>query len=321
MLTNKNNSTSWTNDFSLANRLKCISNYLSSGSRKVFKNISNDFEQSSFNVLTLISLKGPLSIKQISYYLKVTHPAIIQIVKKLIKKKFVVKYDSLEDKRKTIVSLTDDGKKAYESIKGIANKIEQSYQDIINEVDPKFLVTLSLIEDELESKGILERVSEKSKEEQIKRVEIVRYQSEYKNIFKEINLEWLNKYFEVEEEDTRALEDPESYYIKNGGEIFFAIMDNNVAGTCAVKKINRKLFELSKMAVSELYQGKQIGKKLALTAIGFAYEKGAHKINLETSPKLKAAINLYKKLGFEILPEMYPTNYKRTLFEMELKLR
>jgi ribosomal protein S18 acetylase RimI-like enzyme len=98
-------------------------------------------------------------------------------------------------------------------------------------------------------------------------------------------------------------------------------MDNNVAGTCAVKKINRKLFELSKMAVSELYQGKQIGKKLALTAIGFAYEKGAHKINLETSPKLKAAINLYKKLGFEILPEMYPTNYKRTLFEMELKLR
>jgi DNA-binding MarR family transcriptional regulator/N-acetylglutamate synthase-like GNAT family acetyltransferase len=302
MLTNKNNLTSWTNDSSLANRLKSISNYLSSGSRKVFKNISNDFEQSSFNVLTLISLKGPLSIKQISYYLKVTHPAIIQIVKKLIKKKFVVKYDSLEDKRKTIVSVTDDGKKAYESIKGIANKIEQSYQDIINEVDPKFLVTLSLIEDELESKGILERVSEKSKEEQI-------------------NLEWLNKYFEVEEEDTRALEDPESYYIKNGGEIFFAIMDNNVAGTCAVKKINRKLFELSKMAVSELYQGKQIGKKLALTAIGFAYEKGAHKINLETSPKLKAAINLYKKLGFEILPEMYPTNYKRTLFEMELKLR
>jgi len=75
------------------------------------------------------------------------------------------------------------------------------------------------------------------------------------------------------------------------------------------------------MAVSEEFQGMQIGKKLALTAIGYAYEKGANRIVLETSPKLKAAINLYENLGFQLIEKTAPSKYKRTLFKMELKLK
>jgi DNA-binding MarR family transcriptional regulator/GNAT superfamily N-acetyltransferase len=320
MLTN-NNSILDLENFALANRLKKISNSLSSGSRKIFNDISVGIEHSSFNLLSLISTNGPISIKQISSYLSITHPAAVQIVNKLIRGKFVEKYDLPTDKRRTIVKLTDKGEKAFRSIKNVAEKIDFSLRELIDEVDPKFFLTLSLIEDKLESRSIFQRVNEKVKDEQIKNIKIVRYNSEYKDIFKELNLEWLNKYFEVEEEDWKALENPESYYIKNGGEIFFAIIDEKIAGTCAVKKINGKHFELSKMAVSELYQGRQIGKKLALTAIGFAYEKGAHKIVLNTSPKLKTAISLYKKLGFEILSETFPTKYKRDLFKMELNLK
>ncbi len=321
MLTNNNNIPSEIDEFGIAKRLKRLSNNLFADSKKIFSSVSTNFEQNTYTVLSILNLQDSLSIKEISSYLKVTHPATVQIVNKLIKGKFVEKFDLPSDKRVTIVKLTVKGKKAYDSLRTVAEKIDLSYKEIIDEIEPKFLTMLSLIEEKIKSKSIFERVSEKVKEEQITDIKIIRYHNEYKEIFKELNLEWLNKYFEVEDEDRKALNDPETYYIKNGGEIFFAMLDNKISGTCAIKKISNRIFELSKMAVPEIHQGKQIGKKLALTAIGFAYEKGAEKMILETSPKLTAAISLYKKLGFEILADLSPTNYKRTLFKMELKLK
>jgi DNA-binding MarR family transcriptional regulator/N-acetylglutamate synthase-like GNAT family acetyltransferase len=308
-------------NFNLANRLKILSQTLLTESKKIFNQTLENFDQSSFNIFLLLIQKESLSIKQISSYLKITHPAAVQLVNKLIQKKFVEKYDSPEDKRVTIVRLTTKGKKAYESLKSVADKIDTSYKEIINEVDPKFFITLSLIEERIKSKSIFERVSEKVKNEQIKSIKIVKYHDEYRHKFKEMNLDWLNKYFEVEDEDLKALENPDTYYIKSGGEIFFALINDEICGTCAIKKISNGIYELSKMAVPEIYQGKQIGKKLALTAIGFAYEKGAEKIILETSPKLTAAINLYKNLGFEIVHEQIKSNYRRALFRMQLKLK
>ncbi|MFZ2325238.1 MAG: bifunctional helix-turn-helix transcriptional regulator/GNAT family N-acetyltransferase [Ignavibacteriaceae bacterium] len=321
MITNNTNDIMDENHFELASKLKRLSNILFSESKKIYQNISNDFEQSSYNILSLLFQKNSLSIKTIAAQLKVTHPAAVQIVNKLIKKQLVEKFDSPDDKRITIVKITDRGRKLYISLLSIAEKIDLSYKEIINEVDPKFLLTLSLIEEKIKLKSIAERVGEKVKDEQIKNIKIVRYHREYQNKFKELNLEWLNKYFEVEDEDKKALDDPKNYYIKNNGEIFFALDGNEIAGTCAIKKISKGIFELSKMAVAEKHQGKQLGKKLALTAIGYAYEKGAEKVVLDTSPVLTSAINLYKKLGFEILEANTHGNYKRSLFKMELKLK
>lgn len=320
MITNNNLADNFS-EINLAERLKKLSELCLSDSKRIFRKSLANYEQRSYSILLMLSKEGPQSIKKISFILNVTHPAIVQIVNKLIKRKLVEKYDSPEDKRITLIKITSIGKNVLDQLRSTADKINQSYIDLINEVDPKFLITLSLLEEKIKSKSILSRFNEKLKNEQIKSVKIIKYNSEHKNKFKELNLEWLEKYFEVEEEDIKALNNPEEYYIKKGGEIFFALLDNDICGTCAVKKLSADIFELSKMAVTENYQGKQIGKKLALTAIGYAYEKGAKKIVLETSPKLVSAINLYKKLGFEILNEMNGTNYKRTLFKMELELK
>jgi ribosomal protein S18 acetylase RimI-like enzyme/DNA-binding MarR family transcriptional regulator len=308
-------------ELDLAIKFKRISILLSRDSKRAFNYISTDFDSDLFPVLHTLSLNNELSVKKLSEILNISHPAIVQKVNKLIKKKLVETYDYPADKRITIVKINDNGKKLYETFIMIAEKINAAYKQIITEVDPKFLLTLNTLEEKIKSKSIFDRVIDLIKDEQIKKIKVVRYHNEHKETFKQLNLEWLNKYFEVEDEDLKALNDPESYYVKNGGEIFFAIIDENIAGTCAIKKTDKKIFELSKMAVSEKYQGNQVGKKLALTAIGYAYEKGAERIFLETSPKLKAAINLYKKLGFEIVSENFPTHYKRELFRMELKLK
>ena len=68
-------------------------------------------------------------------------------------------------------------------------------------------------------------------------------------------------------------------------------------------------------------QGRQIGKKIALTAIGYAVEKGASKLRLYTSSKLTAAQNLYRVLGFTEVKGKPNDRYKRKLILMELDLK
>jgi GNAT superfamily N-acetyltransferase len=114
---------------------------------------------------------------------------------------------------------------------------------------------------------------------------------------------------------------PEKEIIDKGGEVFFALLDNEVVGTCAVIKVDRKSYELTKMAVTKKSQGKQVGKKLGLTVIGFAVSKRAKRIVLDTNHKLIAEIQLYHKLGFVTIPFEYNSKYKRELIRMELILR
>jgi ribosomal protein S18 acetylase RimI-like enzyme len=152
-------------------------------------------------------------------------------------------------------------------------------------------------------------------------VKIISYQKKYKNDFRKLNIEWLEKYFTVEPTDKKIIDSPEEEIINKGGEVFFALLNNEVIGTCAVIKVDRKTYELTKMAVTEKAQGKQVGNKLGLTVIGFAVSKRAKKLVLDTNHKLTVAIHLYRKLGFVTIPYEYDNKYKRELLRMELNLR
>lgn len=155
-----------------------------------------------------------------------------------------------------------------------------------------------------------------------KSIKIIDYSPKLKKYFKDLNLEWLNKYFEVEKMDELILNNPEKYIINKGGFILFAKSEEKVCGTVAVKRNSDVEFEMTKMAVAEKYQGIKIGKKLAKEAIRKAISLGATKIVLETSLKLENAVKLYKKLGFtEVNYETNTkTHYERPTIKMELKL-
>lgn len=308
-------------EFAIPSRLKRIAQKIANDSLEIYKQERIDFEPGWFNLVSLLHQRGELSVKEAANQLGVSHPAIIQTISKLKAKNYVKTLSSSEDSRVTLVRLTELGNNSYQLFKSAAQKIEISIKELIDEIDPNFMLHLNQIEEKLISKSVLARVLEKNKSEQIKNVKVIKYTKEYHNEFYKLNADWLNKYFEIEEEDEKVLTDPARYFIKSGGEIFFALVNGKVAGTCGVNKIDKKIFELSKMAVAEEYQGRQVGKKLALTAIGYAYEKGASRIVLETSPKLKTAINLYENLGFKIIEESTLSKYKRTLFKMELKLK
>lgn len=116
--------------------------------------------------------------------------------------------------------------------------------------------------------------------------------------FRDLNLEWIEKYFEVEEYDKKVLESCEENIISKGGFIFFAKSNNNILGTFALIKKSQNCLELNKMAVKKIYRGKGIGNIMIQYAINFAKKNDWKKIILYSNTILKNSIYLYRKYGF-----------------------
>ncbi|SRR5690606_19024826 len=304
----------------LGSRLKRLSDQLMYDVHKIYKQQHSDFEPRWFALTYLLYENGEMPVLDIAAALKISHPAIVQFVNQMNKKKLVVTEKDVKDKRKTIVRLSEEGRKIFESIKPVLPEIESAVKEIISETKYDVLHVIDKIEKSLAEQNLFERVNNRVKNKLMEKVEVIEYNSGHKDHFKSLNIEWLKKYFYVEPEDEKILSDPEKYIINPGGMIFFARINNEIVGTCAVIKIDDKTFELAKMAVTEKARGKQIGKKLALVVIGYAISKGAKYVELETAHKLTAAVNLYEKLGFVHVPFNSESKYQRSTFKMRLEL-
>lgn len=149
-------------------------------------------------------------------------------------------------------------------------------------------------------------------------IEIIDFEPKYRDDFKNLNVEWLEKYFEVEPYDKEVLSNPEKYILEKGGKILFAKLEDKIIGTVALMPKNSS-FELTKMAVTDKIQSKGIGSLLMQKCIDEARNLGLKEIFLFSNTKLDKAINLYKKVGF--LEEQFDSSdYKRANIYMTLKL-
>ena len=149
-------------------------------------------------------------------------------------------------------------------------------------------------------------------------LKIVPFTVDYKSAFEHLNREWIEEFFEMEEEDLKTLQNPESYVIKQGGEIFFAVLDGDVVGTAAMIKTSQGIYELAKMAVAKNFQGLGIGKKLIKRCIDFSKEREATEIFLITNDSLKPALSLYLSFGFVLNDQNDDNRYERGNTKMNL---
>lgn len=148
-------------------------------------------------------------------------------------------------------------------------------------------------------------------------IKIFDCQPEHYESFKNLNYEWIEKYFVIEAMDRKTLENPEEYILKPGGAILMAEYEGDVVGTCALIKISQGVYELAKMAVTDRAKGKQIGYLLGEAILKRAGELQARKVFLVSNRTLSPALNLYKKLGFVEVP-IESTEYQRADIKMEI---
>jgi ribosomal protein S18 acetylase RimI-like enzyme len=151
-------------------------------------------------------------------------------------------------------------------------------------------------------------------------MEIISFDRRYAEDFRQLNIEWLEKYFWVEPHDEEVLGKPEKYIIEPGGNIFFVREDDKILGTVALMKIDEGIFELTKMAVAPAAQGKNIGQKLMQHTLDFAKSRGWEKLVIYSNRKLENAIHIYKKFGFREIPIEENNPYARGDIKMELPL-
>ncbi|NJM78559.1 MAG: GNAT family N-acetyltransferase [Flavobacterium sp.] len=150
-------------------------------------------------------------------------------------------------------------------------------------------------------------------------VEIITYNPNYKTNFIALNKAWLEEYFVVEPHDNEVFDNIETIVLQPGGEIFFCLINGEVAGTVAMQKVDATTFELAKLAVDKKFQGQKLSNRLMEACIAFAKAKKATQIMLLSNRRLETALNLYLKYGFIEVP-MKENDYARANIQMELNL-
>jgi GNAT superfamily N-acetyltransferase len=131
---------------------------------------------------------------------------------------------------------------------------------------------------------------------------IIPYESIHAAAFRQLNMEWLNKYQLMETHDMMVLDDPNGTILDRGGCIFLAMDGEEVIGSAALMKGHNGIFELAKMAVLPAYQGRGISKLLINKCLETAEEMGLHKLILYSNSQLTTALKLYMSYGFYHVP-------------------
>jgi GNAT superfamily N-acetyltransferase len=137
--------------------------------------------------------------------------------------------------------------------------------------------------------------------------------------FRDINLDWISRFFVVEAKDRETLDHPQKKILDPGGAILLACDGEDAIGCVALMVMGEGEFELAKMGVKPEAQGRGVGRRLIGVAIAEARRRGARRLYLETNSRLGPALKLYAEAGF-VDVKGPPSPYARADVQMELWL-
>ncbi len=309
-----------TGKMALGSRLRRLSDMITEDAGRIYEAYGVDFQPRWFPVFYVLQEGDTKSVTEIAAEIGHTHVSVSQILKEMVKKGYVVEKRDRNDGRKTLISLSKTGQE-------VAIRIQDQFRDVNQAIEKASASTahdlwkaIEAWEVLLSDKSLLERVQDERRQREGQRIRVIDYTAVYAADFRALNEEWISTHFEMEEADYKALDHPEEYILTKGGHIFIALYDDVAVGTCALIRMDDTTFELAKMAVSPKVQGKGIGFLLGNAVIEKARELGASRLYLESNTKLKPAIQLYYKLGFQRLVSGRPTPYARCNIQMEREI-
>lgn len=129
-------------------------------------------------------------------------------------------------------------------------------------------------------------------------VEIIDYEDRYKQALEDISLPWLLEYDLLEPVDLEMLADPHRF-IAGGGRVLLARVKDEIVGMVMLELQGEGVCEALKFGVKEEYREQGIGTALMEAVIGAARDAGQKTIVVTSNHKLKSALRIYEKLGFE----------------------
>ena len=90
--------------------------------------------------------------------------------------------------------------------------------------------------------------------------------------------------------------------------------DDQYVGCVGLKKLGAQRCEMKRLYVQPAYRAKKYGGELARAILVAAEELNYEEMYLDTLEELRAALGLYRKLGFEEIPPYYENPHSGVVF-------
>ncbi len=292
----------------LGSRMRAISDRLYATADEVYRISGLDIQGRWLPLLRVLHDRGPQTVGEIAEAVGQTHSAVSQLADKLTDQGWLDVIADPADKRRRRLTLTARAQADIRAAKPLWRAIADLFTQHCGEHDIDLLHTLSVFEQVLEP-GLAEAIVARAATQDRTALRIVPFEPALREHFYRLNEAWLQTYFYVEEIDHRVLSNPETEILQAGGTILFAMLGEEVVGTCALLHESESVYELSKMAVDEQRQGLGIGRALMEAAIAEFRQRNGRTLFLETNNKLVPAIRLYESMGFEHQPSTKPDSH------------
>jgi len=299
-----------------ATRLKRLGDSFMQEGRRLYQKLDIDIEPNWYLIFKMLSKHKELGVTEIADKLQLAHPSVISITNKMEKAGYLISAKCDSDSRRRVLKLTKKAKNKMPEYEKIWEAGTIGLEKALEGFDA--LAHLKELEERFEKIHFRERTlnelqGQQSKEE----VQIIDYDPKYSIDFAEINFQWLEAFFYIEDYDRMVLTEAKTHILDKGGHILFAIYQGKAVGTVALILREGGDYELSKMGVLEGYRGLKIGQKLMDAAIAYCRKKGMKRVWLDSNRKLTPAITLYRKNGFEEIEVDPNTPYERCNIRME----
>jgi len=214
-----------------------------------------------------------------------------RIIQHLEGEKVLIKKQSIEDKRQYSLHLTDYGKEIFEEMVERANRELTNMIHHLSKQEASMLVaSMEKIESIYSKKDFFPseisiRPFQAGDIGYVSYLHGQFYNNEpykFRRIFEYYVMKGLTEFI----------------YNPDGGELWVAEVNGEIAGSIAITKASDTVAQLRWFILNDHYQGRGIGKKLIETALNFSKEQNYQHVFLWTITTLDAARHLYKKYNF-----------------------
>ena len=304
----------------IGSRLRRVSELITEDARRTYELYGVDLRPKWWPVFYVLSSEEDgLSTSEIARRIGHSHASVSQICGAMTEAGLLTTAKSSADGRVNVIRLTPKAREILPTQREQCTDVSEAVDELLAETEADLWGALGALERRLEERSLFDRVKVRYKRRENAKVEVVDYRPEHAAAFRQMNLDWITRYWDVEEADRLYLDHPAEKILDPGGAILMALYEGQVVGTVALIPMGSGRYELAKMAVDERARGKGIGWRLGLALLDRAREFGATSVYVESNTILEPAIDLYRKLGFQqVSGDASP--YCRCNIQMEVSL-
>jgi len=300
-------------ELALGSRFKALSESLYGIANASYRAVGVELDAHWFPVLRYLQVRGPAGVGTIATAIGQTHSAVSQLASKLQRAGWITRRGDRGDARRSVLDLSAEGEQRLGVMGPIWYAIRRGAAAAVARSGGALLGALSKLEADLASGRVQQEILEQHARLRAAKPQVQPFRREWREHFYRINAEWLERYWTIEPIDQRVLSQPEKHILEPGGAIFFALIDGEVIGTCALLQESPGVFELTKMGVETGWRGIGAGRLLIEASIAEFDKRRGKTLFLESNAKLKAALALYESAGFVHQPAPRPgSHYQRS---------